>query len=173
VTELTRQDVLDGLVEERQALMVLLSDFDDAAWHTLTRDDGWNVHSIVAHIADVHLFTLGTSSVTPRPSRAVLGVTLPMKPNGRLDVERLNMMRYQFNRGLSRDEVMERLAEAFALMNETIEALNNDQLRGPGPYGPGETMLEWFHEAVLHNREHRRELQHIYEAHARSYDPST
>jgi hypothetical protein len=162
MTEPTRQAILDSLNEEQGALMDLLSRFSDKEWHTLTRDDGWSVHDIAALIADVHLTTVATSGLVPHLSKAAMGVTLPMTPDGRVNVERLNMLRYQANRRLSRNDVMTRLAEVFAVIAETASRLDDDRLTGPGPYGPPETMLEWFNAMILHNREHRLQLEHIY-----------
>lgn len=161
MTELTRQRLLEELARERSALMALLPLFSDQDWHTLARDDGWRIHDVAAHIADVHLDTAALSGVENRPSEALLGVTLPMLPNGRIDQERLNMLRYEANRQLSRSEVMARLHDSFEWVVKTLQALTDDDLAGPGPYGPPETLLEWFNATVRHNREHRNELEHL------------
>lgn len=158
--ELTRQGILDELAQEKDALLDLLSRFDDEEWETLARADGWRVHDIAAHIADVHLTTVATSGLASRPSHAEVGVTLPIQSNGRVDQDRLNALRYRVNRELSREAVMARLYEAFTVLRETIERA---RLAGPGPYGPPETMLEWFYAAVSHNRTHRLELQTLFE----------
>jgi hypothetical protein len=71
------------------------------------------------------------------------------------------MLRYQANRVLSRDTVMARLAQAIALVTETINKLDDERLAGPGPYGLPETMLEWFNTAVMHSRAHRAELENL------------
>jgi hypothetical protein len=162
MTELTRQAILDGLAEEQSALLALLSCFSDEEWHTLTRNDGWTVHDIVAHIADVHLSTAATSGVAPGVSKVNVGVTLPMMPDGRVNQERLNMLRFEANRQLSRDQVVGRLAKAFKAVAKAVSAPDDRRLAGPGPYGSPETMLEWFNAAVLHNREHRLQLERLY-----------
>lgn len=162
MTELSRDKIVNDLVEERGALKALLTRFNDEDWRSLTRSDSWSVHDIVAHIADIHLSTIAISGIFRRPSRAKLGVTLPMTPNGHVNVERLNMLRYQVNSKLSRAEVMVRLDEAFKIVAEAINALDEDQLSGPGPYGPPETMLGWFNGLILHIREHRLQLEQIY-----------
>jgi hypothetical protein len=158
---LTRQAMLEALLEEKKALLDLLPCFDDAAWHTLSRADGWSVHDIVAHIADTHLSTVAISGVSPRAEWAAVGVTLPMQSNGRVNMERLNMLRYQLNRQRTRDAVMKRLVEGFTAVAETVQSLDDARLAGPGPYGPPETMLEWFYAVVGHNREHRLELERM------------
>jgi len=162
MTMLTRQTMLADLAAEQTALMDFVSRVSDEEWRTLTRDDGWSIHDIVAHIADVYLTTVATSGVARRSPRAVLAVTLPMLPSGRVNTERLNMIRYETNRKLSRDEVMERLAEAFELLSETVNGLKDKQLNGPGPFGLPETMLDWFNAAIVHHRRHRLQLEHIY-----------
>jgi hypothetical protein len=163
--ERTRQAILDGLAKEQDALLKLLSRFSDEEWRALTRDDGWSVHDIAAHVADIYLATLATSGLSTRLPKATVGVTLPMSPDGRVNVERLNMLRYQVNRRLSRDEVEKRLAQAHAALLETVSALDSEQMAGPGPYGPPETMLEWFNAMILHSREHRLQLERIYALH--------
>jgi hypothetical protein len=160
--ERTRQAILDGLDKEQDALLKLLSRFSDEEWRVLTRDDGWSVHDVAAHVADVYLATLATSGLAPRLPKAAVGVTLPMSPDGRVNVERLNMLRYQINHRLSREEVEKRLAEAHTALVEAVGALDDEQLAGPGPYGPPETMREWFNAMVSHSREHRRQLERIY-----------
>lgn len=162
MTKLTRQAILDALDEEQGALMDLLSRFSDEEWRLLTRDDGWNVHDIAAHIADVYLANVATSGLARHLSKATVGVTLPMTPDGRVNVERLNMLRYQINRGLSRQQVLQRLVEAGKVVAETVHTLDDERLEGFGPYGPPETMLEWFNAMVQHSREHRLQLEHIY-----------
>jgi hypothetical protein len=164
MSELTREAVLDNLTEEHNALLDFLSVLSDVEWHGLTRNDGWSVHDIAAHIADVYLTTVRLSGVAHRMPQAAAGLTLPMMPDGRVNVERFNMLRYQANRGLSRDEVMKQLAEAFASTVKTIKELDEDVLDGPGPYGPPHTMLTWFNATVLHVQEHRLQLVHIYAA---------
>ena len=161
MTELTRQAILDGLIEEQLALMNLVTRLSNQEWHTLTRNDGWSVHDIVAHIADAHLFALAISGSTSHPSQALLETTLPIRANGEIDTDRLNILRYSVNQRFSRAEVMSRLTKAFALLRETVEALQDDQLTTPGPYGPPRTILEWFNDTVLHSREHRLQLEHI------------
>lgn len=162
MAKLTRQVILDGLDEEQGALMDLLSRFSDEEWRLLTRDDGWSVHDVAAHIADVYLATVAASGLARHLFKEIVGVTLPMMPDGRVNVERLNMLRYQVNRGLSRQQVLQRLAEACKMVTETMHTLDDDRLEGPGPYGPPETMLEWFNAMILHSREHRLQLEHIY-----------
>lgn len=166
MNELTRQVVLDDLSEEQSALMKFLSALSDTEWRTLARDDGWSVHDIAAHIADAHLTTMALSNTLPHLAPGIVGVTLPILPNGRVNTERLNMMRYEINRGLSRDEVMKRLSRGFALITKTVKTLDDDVLAAPGPYGPSGTMLEWFNTTVSHCREHRLQLEHVYATHA-------
>jgi len=163
MVELTRQAILDGLSEEKKALMDLLARFSAEEWRSLTRSDGWSVHDIVAHVGDTHLSTVGISGVAARPEWAMVGVTLPMMSNGRVNIERLNMLRFQVNRERSRETVMARLAEGFEAVAETVKALDDRLLAGMGPYGPTETMLEWFYATVAHNREHRLQLEHLLE----------
>ena len=162
MTKLTRQTMLADLAAEQTALMDFVSRVSDEEWRTLSRHDGWSIHDIVAHIADVYLTTVATSGAAPRSPRAVLGVTLPMLPSGRVNTERLNMIRYEMNRGLSRDEVMERLVEALELTAETIDGLKDKQLNGPGPFGLPETMFDWFNAAIVHHQRHRLQLEQIY-----------
>ena len=161
MTQLTRQIVLDALSVERVALLTLLARIEDEVWQDLTREDGWCVHDIVAHVADQHLGTVAISGVAARPEWATVGVTLPMQADGRINRERLNMLRYQLNRHHSRKDVMTRLDEGFRAVGETVEGLDEQRLAGPGPYGQSETMLEWFFDTVEHNREHRLELERI------------
>jgi hypothetical protein len=165
MNELTRQLFFNNLNTEQSALLAALSCFDEDEWYQLVRDDGWCAHDIAAHIADVYLTTVALSGVAPRLSRELIGITLPMQPNGRVNTERLNMLRYQANRVLSRDTVLARLVQAIALVTETVNTLDDERLANPGPYGPPETMLEWFNSAVLHSREHRAELDNLQATH--------
>ena len=162
MNELTREAMLNDLAEEQAALIDFLSPLSDVEWHTLAREDGWSVHDIAAHVADVHLTTVALGGVVPHLTPADVGVTLPMMPSGRVNIERLNMMRYQVNRGLSRDEVLRRLVKAFTLVRKAIKALDDDRFAGPGPYGPAETMREWFNAALLHGQGHRLQLERLY-----------
>lgn len=162
MAELTRRVLLDELAAERKALMGLLTRLQDAAWRELLREDGWSVHDIVAHVADVHLSTVAISGVSPRTEWSTLGVTLPMLPNGRVNTERLNMLRYQLNLHRTRENVMSRLVEGFDALEETVRTLSEERLAGPGPYGPSEPMLGWFYAAVSHSRKHRLELEAIF-----------
>ncbi len=164
MNELSRQDVLNSLTEEHKALMDFLSRLNDEEWRGLLRNDDWSLHDIAAHTADVYLTHVRLSGVAPRVPKAAAGMTLPMMPDGRVNIERLNMLRYQANRELSRDIVIQRLNEAHQAIVDTIKALDQDRLDGPGPYGPPYTMLTWFNAMILHVQEHRLQMKRIYTA---------
>jgi hypothetical protein len=166
MNELSRQDVLNSLTKEHNTLMDFLSRLSDEEWRVLVRNDGWSMHDIAAHVADVYLSTVRLSGVAPHVPKSAAGMTLPMMPDGRVNIERLNMLRYQTNRELPRDVVVGRLHEAHEALVNTIDALEQDRLDGPGPYGPPYTMLTWFNAMVLHVREHRLQMKRIYTASA-------
>ncbi len=164
MNELSRQDVLNSLTKEHNALIDFLLRLSDEEWRGLLRNDDWSMHDIAAHTADVYLTHVRLSGAAPRVPKAAAGMTLPMMPDGRVNIERLNMLRYQANRELSRDIIMQRLHEAHGALVDTINALDKDRLDGPGPYGPPYTMLTWFNAMVLHVREHRLQMKRIYTA---------
>ncbi len=166
MNELSRQDVLNSLTKEHNMLMDFLSRLSDEEWRSLTRNDDWSMHDITAHVADVYLTTVRLSGVAPYVPKAAAGMTLPMMPDGRVNTERLNMLRYQVNRELPYDVIVERLHEAYASIIDTIKSLERDRLDGPGPYGPPHTMLTWFNAMILHVREHRLQMKRIHTASA-------
>lgn len=162
MNELSRQDVLNSLTQEHNTLMDFLSSLSEDEWRGLVRNDGWSIHDIAAHIADVYLTTVRLSGAAPRVPKAAAGMTLPMMPDGRVNVERLNMLRYQANRELPHEVIVQRLIEACQALLDTIKVMEQDRLEGPGPYGPPYTMLTWFNAMVLHVREHRLQMKRIY-----------
>ena len=78
MNELSRQDVLNSLTEEHNTLMNFLSRLSDEEWRGLLRNDGWSIHDITAHVADVYLTTVRLSGAAPHVPKAAAGMTLPM-----------------------------------------------------------------------------------------------
>jgi hypothetical protein len=142
---------LATLEQEEATLQTLLAGFDDEAFHSKARPDGWNAHAIVAHVADA---TYGLALM-------ILGeipVSLPVdETTGWMDLHDYNEQRRQKNAQLSRAKLNERLAGAFQAARRALASEQHPT--SPGPTGGRYTRADWHQRLITHIQDHRAELE--------------
>jgi uncharacterized damage-inducible protein DinB len=145
-------DLIAALIDERDALSNIIEQFDDNAWHTYRRSDGWSAHDIAAHLADANyglaLMVLG--EVQP---------SMPLNDQNWMDVDDYNEQRRQKNASLTKAKIASRLASSFAHAERAIQTIAD--LNAPGPYGPVHTKGQWLNRIVIHSHMHRSELEEL------------
>jgi hypothetical protein len=154
MSELTREGIVAALEEEREALTALVGGISDEQW-TRTRDDGWTIHDIVAHIGDA-AFGLGRLAVMasqqppsgPTQSREEIVAGI----NRRNDERRAKLA------AMSRADIEGRIATGF---NEAIKSVGKLGDLDTPAVGPAPTVGGLLMRAAKHSEEHRAQIEAI------------
>lgn len=153
---ITREDLLAALEQERAAILDLLPRFGDEQWSAVTRDDGWSVHDIAAHLADSNyglaLMILGEIPMALQRDERT----------GWMNVDDLNAQRRQKNADLPREKVMSRLTSSYEHARRAIESV--EDYDAPSPLGESVPKRRWLQRIVRHNQEHREDFAALLES---------
>jgi uncharacterized protein (TIGR03083 family) len=139
----TREQILAAYDAEEAALKALFARVGDEQWSGPTRDDGWTVHDIVAHIGDT---AHGLSSV----------IRMTPEQIGGLDIHALNQQRREQNKTRPRAEVEQHVSSGFATARKAASPDLN--LAAASPI-PGRSVGQLLYAIALHAAGHRQEIE--------------
>ncbi len=150
---MTRETMLAALAHEHDALDDAAMALDDAAWHAPIRADGWSPHDIVAHVADG---TYGMARLL-KDELPAFNFSTPAQIRATLvGIDAFNDQRRATNAQLTREKVMSRLASAFTVAQQAVQACPDPAVVRPA--GTQQDLAFWAQRIIDHAAGHRAEM---------------
>jgi uncharacterized protein (TIGR03083 family) len=135
VTKLDKAEVLDGLFAEWDAVAALADGLSEAEWRAATPLPGWSVRDVVAHV-------IGTESMLQGAGTPEADVDVSTLKHVRNDIGVMNERWVRKLRGISTDDLLDRLRATTAERRAALTAMSDDDWHqitatpaGPDTYG--------------------------------------
>ncbi len=151
---ISKEQLLEKMRSGYATFSTLLSSLSEAQLTAPNVNDGWSIKDNIAHLSAWQRRQIARNQAVRD------GVELP-DPTPGMSIDEINELYYQQNKDRALADVLDEFHETDRLLQESVEALTDEQLNSPIPWLDGRTLAPYVAgDSYEHYEEHTEIIQH-------------